>query len=96
MFRYFFSIRWPDHVDGDQFGTFLPDDAAALAHAIRVIWGLKQGGGHGSPNDDDRQKRKAQNRVVIAIPSRLRLMPKCAQRWPRSRSKSASTAAANR
>ena len=21
MSRYFFSIRWPDHVDGDQLGT---------------------------------------------------------------------------
>jgi hypothetical protein len=27
-------------VDGDQLGTSLPDDAAALAHAIRIIESL--------------------------------------------------------
>ena len=49
MSRYFFSIRWPDHVDGDQLGTSLPDDAAALAHAIRIIRELKQRGEYGDP-----------------------------------------------
>jgi uncharacterized protein DUF6894 len=47
--RYFFSVRWPDHVAGDQLGTSLVDDAAALAHAIRIIRELKQGGGHDDP-----------------------------------------------
>jgi hypothetical protein len=47
--RYFFSIRWPDHVDGDQLGTSLPDDAAALAHALRIIRELRQGGEHDDP-----------------------------------------------
>jgi hypothetical protein len=67
VFRYFFSIRWPDHVDGDQFGTFLPDDAAALAHAIRVIRGLKQGGGH----DDPRMMMIVRNeklKTVLSLP----------------------------
>jgi hypothetical protein len=47
--RYFFSIRWPDRVDGDQLGTSLQDDAAALAHAVRIIRELRQGGGHDDP-----------------------------------------------
>ena len=33
----FFSIRWPDRVDSDLLGTLLTDDAAALAHAVRII-----------------------------------------------------------
>jgi len=53
-------------VDGDQFGTFLPDDAAALAHAIRVIRGLKQGGGH----DDPRMMivRNEKLKTVLSLP----------------------------
>lgn len=47
--RYFFSVRWPDRVDGDLLGTVLTDDAAALAHAIDVIRELKQGSGHNDP-----------------------------------------------
>jgi len=51
-------------VDGDQFGTFLPDDAAALAHAIRVI---REGGGH----DDTRMMMIVRNeklKTVLSLP----------------------------
>jgi hypothetical protein len=47
--RYFFTIRWSDHEDNDRLGTSLPDDAAALNHAIRIIGELKQGGEHDDP-----------------------------------------------
>ena len=45
----FFSVRWPDHEDSDQLGTSLPDDTAALNHAIRIVRGLRQGGEHDDP-----------------------------------------------
>jgi len=47
--RYFFTIRWPDHEDDDWLDTSLPDDAAALDHAIRIIGELRQGGEHNHP-----------------------------------------------
>jgi len=47
--RYFFSIRWPDRVDSGLLGTLLTDDAAALAHAVRIIRELRQGGEYGDP-----------------------------------------------
>jgi hypothetical protein len=47
--HYFFTIQWPDHEDGDRLGTSLPDDAAALDHAIRVVRDLRQGGEHDDP-----------------------------------------------
>jgi Domain of unknown function (DUF6894) len=68
--RYFFSIRWPDRVDSDLLGTLLTDDAAALAHAVRIIRELSD-----PRNNDGREKRKAQNGAVAAIPCGLRLMP---------------------
>jgi uncharacterized protein DUF6894 len=47
--RYFFNIRWHDHEDRDRLGTSLPNDAAALDHAIRIISDLRQGGEHEDP-----------------------------------------------
>jgi uncharacterized protein DUF6894 len=47
--RYFFTIRWPHHEDIDRLGTSLPDDAAALNHAICIIRELRQGGEHDDP-----------------------------------------------
>jgi len=49
MPRYFFTIRWPDHEDNDRLGTPLPDDAAALNHAIRIVRELRQGSEHDDP-----------------------------------------------
>ena len=49
MSRYFFTIRWPDHEDDDWLDTSLPDDAAALDHAICIIGELRQGGEHNHP-----------------------------------------------
>ena len=49
MARYFSSTRWPDRVDSDLLGTLLTDDAAALAHAVRIIRELRQGGEYGDP-----------------------------------------------
>jgi hypothetical protein len=65
--RYFFSIRWPDHVDSDLFGTLLTDDAAALAHAIRIIRELRQGGEY----DDPRIMMTVRNekfKTVLSLP----------------------------
>jgi hypothetical protein len=47
--RYFFTIRWPDHEGSDPLGTSLPDDTAALEHAIRLVRELRQGGEHRDP-----------------------------------------------
>jgi hypothetical protein len=47
--RYFFTVRWSDHDDDDQHGTELPDDAAALGYADRIIRELKDGGGLDDP-----------------------------------------------
>jgi Domain of unknown function (DUF6894) len=47
--RYFFAIRWPEHEDNDRLGTSLPDDAAALIHATRIIGELRRGGEHDDP-----------------------------------------------
>jgi hypothetical protein len=47
--RYFFTIRWPDREDSDQLGTSLPDDIAALDHAVRIVRELRRGGEHDDP-----------------------------------------------
>jgi hypothetical protein len=47
--RYFFNIRSLDHEDRDRLGKSLPDDAAALDHAVRIIRDLRQEGGHEDP-----------------------------------------------
>lgn len=47
--RYFFTVRWSDHDDDDRHGTELPDDAAALGYADRIIRELKDGGGLDDP-----------------------------------------------
>ena len=49
MPRYFFAIRCSEHEDHDRLGILLPDDAAALIHATRVIGELRQGGEHDDP-----------------------------------------------
>ena len=49
MPRYFFAIRRPEHEDNDWHGASLPDDAAALIHATRIIGELRQGGEHDDP-----------------------------------------------
>jgi hypothetical protein len=75
--RYFFTVQWPDHEDGDRLGTSLADDAAALDHAIRIVRDLRQGGEHDDPwVNDDCQKPDAQNGAVVAVPCGLRLMPR--------------------
>jgi uncharacterized protein DUF6894 len=65
--RYFFSIRWPDHVDSDLLGTLPTDDAAALAHAIRIIREVRQGGEY----DDPRIMMTVRNekfKTVLSLP----------------------------
>lgn len=47
--RYFFVIRWPDHVDDDDDGTLFLESSAALAYARRIIKELKQAGGYDEP-----------------------------------------------
>jgi hypothetical protein len=36
MPKYYFTIRWADHVDDDKCGESLSDDAAALNYACRM------------------------------------------------------------
>jgi hypothetical protein len=47
--RYFFDIRWLDHKDRDRLGTSLPNDAAALDHAMRIMRDLRRGGEYEDP-----------------------------------------------
>jgi hypothetical protein len=47
--RYYFTIRWPDYDDKDRLGTLLPDDAAALNHAICRVQELRRDGKHTDP-----------------------------------------------
>ena len=49
MSRYFFSSRWPDHEEADRLGTVLPNETAALSHAICEIKLLIRGGKHNDP-----------------------------------------------
>jgi hypothetical protein len=54
-------------VDSDLFGTLLTDDAAALAHAIRIIRELRQGGEY----DDPRIMMVVRNekfKMVLSLP----------------------------
>ena len=67
MSRYFFNIRWLDHEDSDRLGTYLPDDDAALDHAIRIVRELRQGGEH----DDSRLMMIVRNemlKTVLSLP----------------------------
>jgi hypothetical protein len=47
--RYFFNIRRLDREDRDQRGTLLPDDTAALDHALSIIKSLRSGSEHQDP-----------------------------------------------
>jgi hypothetical protein len=71
--RYFFSVRWPDRVDGDLLGTLLMDDAAAFAHAIDIIRKLKRGGEY----DDPRIMMIVRNEKLKTVLS-LPFLPGCA------------------
>jgi hypothetical protein len=65
--RYFFSVRWPDRVDGDMLGTSLTDDNAALAHAIEFIRELK----HRNEYNDPRIMMVVRNeklKTVLSLP----------------------------
>ena len=75
-FRYFFSVRWPDHEDDDTNGTLLSDEAAALGYADRVVRELKEGGGYNDPGlmvivRDGTQRVRALNTLPCGL--RLRL-----------------------
>ena len=48
--RYFFGLRLSDHEEDDANGTLLPDDAAALNYADRLIRQLKDAGDYNDPN----------------------------------------------
>jgi hypothetical protein len=45
MPRYFFIAQRPDIEKDDPHGTILPDDAAALLYAERIIGDLRKAGG---------------------------------------------------
>jgi hypothetical protein len=67
MPRYFFSIRSTDSEDHDEDGIELPDDAAALDYACRIVRELKANGGY----DDPRMVVQVQNerqQTVLSIP----------------------------
>jgi hypothetical protein len=67
MPRYFFSIRSTDSEDHDEDGIELPNDAAALDYACRIVRELKANGGY----DDPRMVVQVQNerqQTVLSIP----------------------------
>ena len=49
MPKYYFTIRWVDHVDDDKFGESLSDDAAALNYACRMARELQAARGDSDP-----------------------------------------------
>jgi hypothetical protein len=74
MPRYFFCIRSADSEDHDEDGTVLPDDAAALDHACRIVRELIASGGYDDPRMVVRvQKRKTADGTLNTFSCRLRL-----------------------
>ena len=65
--RYYFGLRWSGHEEDDANGTLLPDDAAALNHADRLIRQLKDAGGYGDPSLMV-IVRDGMKKVVLSIP----------------------------
>ena len=68
MPRYYFTIRWIDHVDDDKFSKSLSDDAAALNYACQMARELQAARGDSDPGlvivkDETR-------RTVLSIPFR--------------------------
>lgn len=68
MPKYYFTIRWVDHVDDDKFSESLSDDAAALNYACRMARELQAARGDSDPGlvivkDEAR-------RTVLSIPFR--------------------------
>ena len=49
MPQYFFAIHKEDRVEDDPDGTYLPDDAAALAYAEYTIRELRKKSGYNDP-----------------------------------------------
>ncbi len=67
MPRYFFSIQSTNYEDPDEEGTLLPDDAAALDYACRIVRELRANDGY----NDSRMAVQVQNeqrRMVLSIP----------------------------
>ena len=67
MPRYFFSIQSTNFEDPDEEGTLLPDDAAALDYACRIVRELRANDGY----DDPRMAVRLQNerrQMVLSIP----------------------------
>ncbi len=67
MPRYFISIQSTNFEDPDEEGTLLPDDAAALDYACRIVRELRANDGY----DDPRMAVRVQNerrQMVLSIP----------------------------
>jgi hypothetical protein len=73
--RYFFGLRWSKHEEDDPNGTLLPDNAAALNYADRLVLELKEGNIYNDPNlmviVRDGMKR---GRAFDTFPCSVRLM----------------------
>jgi hypothetical protein len=67
MFRYFFDIRSKSLGHRDEQGKLLPDDAAALNYACRLIQQLKAAGEHDDP-ESMIEVRNEMRQMVLAIP----------------------------
>ena len=65
--RYFFGLRWSDHEEDDPNGTLLPDNAAALNYADRLVRELKESNIYNDPNLMV-IVRDGMKRIVLSIP----------------------------
>ena len=71
MPKYYFTIRWVDHVDDDKFSDHLVRrDAAALNYACRMARELQAARGDSDPGRD-RQRRSAPHGALNSFPGRL-------------------------
>jgi hypothetical protein len=68
MPRYFFTVRRSDNqIEADPHGTILPDDAAALCHAERIIKDLQSQRGCEHPGPMMLVESEGR-RTVLALP----------------------------
>ena len=65
--RYFFGLRWSHHEEDNPKGTLLPDNAAALNYADRLVQELKESNIYNDPNLMV-IVRDGMKRVVLSIP----------------------------
>ena len=74
MPRYFFARWWPDgRKQDDPDGTILPNEAAALSYAERIVESLRKESGYNNPGLMMFVRNERQQ-IVLSIP----FLPACA------------------